>query len=154
MATVPSQPSVSLTALSCPPLLWLTQSQHSAQACAATCWRAVARLQVQGKIRNQNSRQSNARHIPIVYPEVVGRGSLCDLGKPQAGVPMQPAPHHDKLGPLLTVAALWVGISKSSEAGLAQVTALSLYILLAHTLAGHWVTGSPWNCPIWVTLAS
>jgi hypothetical protein len=51
------------------------------------------------------------------------------------------------------VAALWVGISKSSEAGLAQVTALSLYILLAHTLAGHWVTGSPWNCPIWVTLA-
>lgn len=66
---------------------------------------------------------------------------------------MQPAPHHARLGPLLTVAALWVGVGESCKSWLAQVTALPLHMLLAHALPGQWVTGSPRHCPIRITLA-
>lgn len=55
--------------------------------------------------------------------------------------------------PLLTVAALRVGVGESCEARLAQVAALPLHMLLAHALPGHWVTGSPQHCPVRVTLA-
>lgn len=64
-----------------------------------------------------------------------------------------PAPGHARLGPLLTVAALRVGVGESCKARLAQVTALALHMLLAHALPGHWVAGSPRHCPVRVTLA-
>lgn len=68
----------------------------------------------------------------------------------QGVAPQSTQPPH---GPLLTVAALWVGKGESSEARLAKVTALSLHMLFAYTLARQWVTGSSWDCPIWITLA-
>lgn len=53
---------------------------------------------------------------------------------------------------LLTVAALWVGKGEAGEARLAKVTALSLHMLFAHTLASQRVTGSSWDCPVRVAL--
>lgn len=91
----------------------------------------------------------------------VGRGALITFGAHHIGQ-TQAAPsflltRHISPGTqdaaVTTVAALWVGEGESSEARLAKVTALSLHMLFAHTLASQWVTGSSWDCPIWVTLA-
>lgn len=60
---------------------------------------------------------------------------------------------HTFLGLLLTMAALWVGEGEPCETRLAKITALPLHVVFAHALARQSVTGSSWDCPVWITLA-